>query len=104
MPPPPDYAEPPILWGTEAHVREMFPQARDFSFERESATIDWESPRAFGEYFFARFGPLVTARQMLGDGFEALGEELIAVFEARNQADDGSLQMPQEYLQSLVRV
>ncbi|MEZ5123766.1 MAG: methyltransferase domain-containing protein [Solirubrobacterales bacterium] len=104
MLPPPDYAQPPILWGTEAHVREMFPHAQEISFERHSATIEWESPEAFAEYFFVRFGPLVTAREMLGDRFEALGEELLAIFEQRNDADDGSLHMPQEYLQSVIRL
>jgi ubiquinone/menaquinone biosynthesis C-methylase UbiE len=104
MPPPPDFAEPPILWGTEQHIREMFPGAGDVEFKRDSATIEWESPRAFAEYFFARFGPLVTARDMLGERFEALGEELIGVFEARNEADDGTLVMPQEYLQSVIRL
>jgi SAM-dependent methyltransferase len=103
MPPPPDYAQPPILWGTEAHVRELFPEARDFSFERHSATIEWESARSFADYFFARFGPLVTARQVLGERFDELGEKLIAIFEARNEARDGSLHMPQEYLQSVIR-
>lgn len=102
MPPPPDFAQPPILWGTEDHVRELFPGARDFEFERHSATIEWESARGFAEYFFARFGPLVTAREMLGDRFEELSEKLIGVFEARNEADDG-FRMPQEYLQSVVR-
>jgi hypothetical protein len=42
MPPPPDSAEPPILWGTEAHVREMFPEATEIEFERPSATIEWD--------------------------------------------------------------
>jgi ubiquinone/menaquinone biosynthesis C-methylase UbiE len=104
MPPPPDYAQSPILWGTEAHVRELFPQAAEIEFERHSATIQWESPRAFADYFFERFGPIVTARQLLGDRFEALAEQLVAIFEQRNEADDGSLRMPQEYLQSLIRL
>ena len=104
MPPPPDYAQPPILWGTEAHVRELFPEARDFGFERHSATIEWESARSFADYFFARFGPLVTARQALGERFDELGEKLIAIFEERNEADDGTLCMPQEYLQSVIRL
>jgi ubiquinone/menaquinone biosynthesis C-methylase UbiE len=39
MPPPPDYARPPLLWGTQEHVREMFESASDFRFERRSATI-----------------------------------------------------------------
>jgi SAM-dependent methyltransferase len=103
MPPPPDYAEPPILWGTQDHVRAMFPDAKDFEFERQSATIEWESARGFAEFFFDRFGPLVTAQEMLGERFAELGEKLIAIFEERNEADDGSLEMPQEYLLSVVR-
>src|SRR5262245_37582064 len=31
MPPPPDYASPPFLWGSEEHVRETFgPSAKGF--------------------------------------------------------------------------
>lgn len=104
MPPPPDFAEPPILWGTEDHVRQMFPDATDFEFERHSATIEWESTRAWADYFFERFGPLVTAREMLGERFEELGGKLIAIFEERNEADDASLRLPQEYLLSAIRV
>ena len=104
MPPPPDFAQPPILWGTEDHVREMFPGARVFEFERHLATIEWESPRTWAEYFFERFGPLVTAREMLGERFSELGEKLIAIFEERNEANDGTLRLPQEYLQSLIRL
>jgi SAM-dependent methyltransferase len=103
MPPPPDFAEPPILWGTEAHVREMFPEAASLEFERHSATIEWDSTRSWAHYFFERFGPLVTAREMLGERFEELGEKVIAIFEERNEASDGSLRLPQEYLQSVIR-
>lgn len=103
MPPPPDYAEPPILWGTEDHVRAMFANAKDFEFERHDAVIEWESPRAWADYFVERFGPLVTARQMLGDRFTELGEKIIAIFEERNEATDGSLRLPQEYLLSVIR-
>ena len=103
MPPPPDFAEPPILWGTEEHVRQMFPGASDFEFERHSATIEWESTREWADYFYERFGPLVTAREMLGERFDELGEKLIAIFEERNEAHDGSLRLPQEYLLSVIR-
>jgi ubiquinone/menaquinone biosynthesis C-methylase UbiE len=104
MPQPPDFAEPPILWGTETHVREMFPQARNFEFERHSTTVEWESTSGWADYFFERFGPLVTARAMLGERFDELGEKLIAIFEERNEADDGSLRLPQEYLLSLISI
>ena len=105
MPPPPDFASPPILWGTEAHVREMFgPAATDFEFERHSATVEWESIEGFADYFMDRFGPLVTARQMLGDRFGELREQILAIWAEWNEADDGRLVLPQEYLLSIVRL
>ena len=103
MPPPPAYAAPPILWGREEYVREMFPAAADVEFERHSATIEWDSLHGFADFFMDRFGPMVTARQMLGDRFGELREQVLAVWEQRNEAEDGRLRLPQEYLLSVVR-
>jgi SAM-dependent methyltransferase len=102
-PPAPDYASPPILWGTEDHVREMFQGASEFEFERHSATIEWDSMEGFADFFIDRFGPLVTARDMLGEHFGEVRNQVLAVFEARNESGDGRLVLPQEYLLSLVR-
>jgi SAM-dependent methyltransferase len=105
MPPPPDFASPPILWGTEDHVREMFGSvARDFEFERRTTIIEYESFDGFADYFMDRFGPLVTARQMLGDRFAELREEIIAIWARWNEADDGRMALPQEYLLSIIRL
>jgi len=105
MPPPPDFAEPPILWGTEAHVHEMFDAvATGYSFERHSATIEWESADGFADYFMDRFGPMVTAREMLGERFAEVSERTLAVWGDYNEADDGSLRLPQEYLLSVIRL
>jgi SAM-dependent methyltransferase len=105
MPPPPDFASPPILWGTEEHVREMFGSvATDLEFERRSATIEWESIDGFADFFMDRFGPLVTARQMLGERFGELRAEIVAIWADNNEADDGRLILPQEYLLSVVRL
>jgi SAM-dependent methyltransferase len=102
-PPPPDYASPPILWGTEDHVREMFDGASEFQFERQSATIEWDSMEGFADFFMDRFGPLVTARSMLAERFGELRSEILAVFDARNESADGRFVMPQEYLLSVIR-
>ena len=105
MPPPPDFASPPILWGSPDHVREMFAGAgKRFEFERHVTTIDWESVDAFADFFMARFGPLVTARQMLGERFGELRERIVGIWQDANQADDGRLLLPQEYLLSVIRV
>ena len=105
MPPPPDFASPPILWGTEKHVREMFGSvATDFEFERHSATIEWESTEGFADFFMDRFGPMVTARQMLGERFGELRAEVLAIWADNNEAEDGRLIFPQEYLLSVIRL
>ena len=105
MPPPPDFASPPILWGTEGHVREMFAStASGFEFERHSATIEWESIEGFGDFFIDRFGPLVTARQMLGERFEELRARILEIWGDWNEAEDGQLILPQEYLLSVIRL
>lgn len=105
MPPPPDFASPPVLWGTEAHVQGMFGGAATaFEFERHSATIDWESIEGFAGYFMDRFGPLVTARQMLGERFAELREEIIEIWARWNESGDGRLVLPQEYLLSVIRL
>jgi SAM-dependent methyltransferase len=105
MPPPPDFASPPILWGTEDHVREMFgAAATDFEFERHSATIEWESINGFADFFMDRFGPMVTARNLLGERFEELREEILAIWAKANEAHDGRLRLPQEYLLSVIRL
>lgn len=105
MPPPPDFASPPILWGTEEHVRDMFGSvATDLEFERRSATIEWESIEGFADFFMDRFGPLVTARQMLGERFGELRGEILAIWANNNEADDGRLVLPQEYLLSVIRL
>jgi len=103
-PPAPDFALPPILWGTEEHVREMFSTATDFDFERRQATIRWGSLEGFADFFMDSFGPLVTARAMLGERFAELRAEILAIWARWNEADDGRLVLPQEYLLSVIRL
>lgn len=105
MPPPPDYALPPLLWGTEDHVRAMWPTATGFEFERRDAVIEWESVEGFADFFMDRFGPLVTAKAMLGDErFAELRADALAAWETRNLATDGTFRLAQEYLLSVVRI
>jgi ubiquinone/menaquinone biosynthesis C-methylase UbiE len=105
MPPLPDYASPPILWGTEDYVRERFAKvATGFEFERHVNRIEWESVDAFADFFMARFGPMVTARAMLGDRFEELRLKIVDIWRKANEATDGSLRLPQAYLLSVIRL
>jgi SAM-dependent methyltransferase len=104
MPPPPEFASPPILWGTEEHVREMFDSAKSVEFERRESMIEWDSIDGFADYFMDRFGPLVTAREMLGERFGELRSDIVEIWKRWNRSDDGSLRVPQEYLASVIRL
>jgi SAM-dependent methyltransferase len=104
MPPPPDFASPPILWGAEDHVRDMFDSAKSFEFERRDTIVEADSVDEFLDYFIDRFGPLVTARQLLGERFGELRSDILEIWTRWNQANDGSLRLPQEYLASVIRL
>jgi ubiquinone/menaquinone biosynthesis C-methylase UbiE len=105
MPPPPDYASPPALWGSEEHVRELFAEvATGFEFERHVNRIEAESVEAWADFFTEHFPTMVTARAMLGDRFGEFREQVVTIWRNANEADDGTLRLPQEYLLSIVRL
>jgi ubiquinone/menaquinone biosynthesis C-methylase UbiE len=105
MPPPPPFAAPPILWGTEEHVRSMFGEvATGLHFERHSATVEADSLEAWAELFMSKFPPMVTARAMLGERFDALRGEIVELWERANESGDGGFRLAQEYLLSIVRL
>jgi ubiquinone/menaquinone biosynthesis C-methylase UbiE len=103
-PPPPDFASPPILWGSEDHVRDMFGAVSEYEFERHATTVEAESTEDFLDFFIERFGPLVTARNMLGERFGELRDQILAIWEEDNEAENGRLRLPQEYLLSVIRL
>jgi SAM-dependent methyltransferase len=105
LPPPPDYASPPIWWGRAEYVRERFAGvASGFAFERHVNRVHWDSVEGFADFFLARFGPMVTAREMLGERFGELRDRLVEIWKNANEATDGSFRLPQEYLLSIIRL
>jgi len=100
MPPPPEGFQPPPLWGTEDHVRELFGGTGvELRFEDAAVTFQFESADEAVEMFESKFGPVVTAKRTLEpEGkWEALRSELHATFEEElaSGGDDG---YPGEYL------
>ncbi|MDX6368697.1 MAG: hypothetical protein QOG93_199 [Gaiellaceae bacterium] len=62
-PPPPAGAQPPPLWGSEEHVRELFGNRVDFrTLTREMLEItSFEQPHDYGDHFKAFYGPTIVA-------------------------------------------
>jgi SAM-dependent methyltransferase len=67
LPPPPPFAEPPLAWGDEDHVRELFAGTGvELEFAREQAEPpQFDSADDEIEFTTSKFGPLIMARRML---------------------------------------
>jgi ubiquinone/menaquinone biosynthesis C-methylase UbiE len=100
MPPPPEGFQPPVLWGTEEHVRELLGEEVEFSRHH----VEWveSSVESYAEFMENSFGPLLNARETLGD--ETVHDAYLAYLHEANEADDGTLRFQGEYLVSVVPV
>jgi SAM-dependent methyltransferase len=101
LPAPPDYASPPALWGSEEHVRELFADTQvQLEFSRGRNPFRFDSPEHYVVFMETHYGPTVKARERLtAEGrWEDCRDDILALAERRNEATDGSLLMPAEYL------
>jgi ubiquinone/menaquinone biosynthesis C-methylase UbiE len=112
--PPPPGAQPAVLWGTEEHVNELFGDAgpaqaaggaRGAAIDFERHEIEWndESVESFARFMLESFGPLLNAREVLGERENELDEAFRAFLEQENLNDDGTLRFRGEYLVSVIR-
>ena len=101
MPAPPSYASPPPLWGSEQHVRALFAgEPVEFEFHRGHNPWRYDSAEEFVEFFETNYGPTLKARErLMAEGrWNDCRNEMLAMAERHNEADDGSLLMQAEYL------
>jgi SAM-dependent methyltransferase len=101
MPPPPDGAQPPPLWGVEEHVRECFaPTGREVTIERDTApTGTFASLDEYTDFLLRTLGPVDLARPKLeADGrWDDLRAAVRANYERFNEADDGTFRASPTY-------
>ncbi|MDX6608526.1 MAG: hypothetical protein QOF85_451 [Solirubrobacterales bacterium] len=103
-PPPPGFT-PPVLWGTEEHVRELFEDGvTDLRFERKVSRQPFRSMDHYLEIFRSYFGPIKMAFDRVGaDGEEALEADLREQLEKCNTAGNRAFVLEPEYLQVIAR-
>lgn len=88
LPPPPEGSEPPPLWGTEEHVREVFAGTGiEPEFDRGMVAVNFESADEALELFSTKFGPVIAAKEALDpEGkWEALADDLRSFFDAEQE-------------------
>jgi ubiquinone/menaquinone biosynthesis C-methylase UbiE len=101
MPPPPAFVDPPLAWGQEAYVRELFEGTGvTLRSARDRWVIAHESVEAAVECYTTLFGPLAAARRMAEtEGrWPAFRDDLAALFERLDRTEGARVEFPAEYL------
>jgi ubiquinone/menaquinone biosynthesis C-methylase UbiE len=99
--PPPPGVKPPLRWGTEDGLRELFGDGvSDLRIERRISRQPFRSADHYIDFFRTYFGPVKVAFERVGsEGEEALETDLRAYLEGANTAGDRALVLEAEYLE-----
>jgi ubiquinone/menaquinone biosynthesis C-methylase UbiE len=107
-PPPPPGALPPLLWGSEEHVRELFgDRVAALELTRREYVERAASPSDYRELFKETFGPMIALQALLADQPDrtaALDEEFLDFATRSNRgAPDGPAEYHYGYLLVVAR-
>ena len=102
--PPPAGVQPPALWGTPAHLRELFgDSAAKIDATPRMFNFRYRSAAHFIDVFRTWYGPVHKAFAALPpDKAQALESDLAELLNRLNRAGPGSLVVPSEYLEIVV--
>jgi SAM-dependent methyltransferase len=101
--PPPAGVPSPMLWGTEAHLRELFGDGIG-SLRVTERTYNWRfrSAEDFVTTFRLWYGPTVKAFAALDDeAGDALEQDLIALARRHNRLDGDAIAIPATYTEAV---
>lgn len=99
MPPPPDVAEPPLLWGDLDHARSAFAGTGvTLAGEHGTITFAFDTAEEATDLYLTHFGPLVAARAALEPmgRWQPLADAIAAHFAGLAEPD--GLRMVSDYL------
>lgn len=99
--PPPPGMKPPVLWGTEERVRELFGDGiSGLEIERKASRQGFRSADHYLDFFRTYFGPVKMAFERVGPDREGeLESELRQLLAEGNTAGDRALVLEPDYLQ-----
>jgi hypothetical protein len=102
--PPPAGAQPPSLWGVEAHLRSLFGEhAAAIKLTPRVFNFRYRSAAHFIDIFRTWYGPVHKAFAALpADKAAALENDLTELLNRTNRAGAGTLVVPSEYLEIVV--
>ena len=106
--PPPAGVRSPMLWGTEAHLRELFGDSlASLETEERTFTFRFESAEEFVDFFRTWYGPTLKAFAALeGAARDALEDDLLALARRSDRLGGGSgaIAIPASYIEAVAVV
>lgn len=102
--PPPRGLRPPVEWGTEPRLVELFgPRARDIRTQRKAYTFRYRSAAHWIDVFRACYGPIEkTFAGLDAERQRALHVALVELLDRWNRGDGHGLLIPGDYLEVVV--
>jgi ubiquinone/menaquinone biosynthesis C-methylase UbiE len=93
----------PVLWGTDAHIRTLFPDATSIEHTVRHFAFRYRSAEHFVEVFRAFYGPVHKAFASLeAERQAALESDLVSLLRAANRGRGAALVVPAEYLETVI--
>ena len=100
---PPAGVQSPLLWGTDAHVRDLFPGAAAILHTTRLFAFRYRSAEHWVEVFRTFYGPIHAAFLALDtDGQTALAADLVALLRSHDLGGGDGLLVPAEYLETVI--
>jgi SAM-dependent methyltransferase len=99
--PPPPGVLPPVLWGTEERLGDLFGHGvSELKVNERQWNFCYLSPEHCIEVFKTFFGPVITALERVGEeGAEALESDMLKVMRSGNRAGEAAMVAPAEYVE-----
>jgi ubiquinone/menaquinone biosynthesis C-methylase UbiE len=102
LPPPPGAKSPP-QWGTRTRLNQLFGETADFVATPRYFKFRYRAPEHFVQVFRDYYGPTLKAFAALDETAQrALHDDLIALINRMNEAKDGTMVVPSEYLETII--
>jgi ubiquinone/menaquinone biosynthesis C-methylase UbiE len=102
--PPPAGVRSPVEWGTEDRLRELFGDGiAAIRSNKRTYAFRYRSPEAYLDYWRLYYGPTMKTFEAVGEAAqEALTSDLLELIARFNRADDGTMVVPSEYLETVI--
>jgi SAM-dependent methyltransferase len=101
---PPAGVPSPLLWGTEAHLQDLFGSAAtDMRSVERTCTWRFTAPEEFVAFFRRWYGPTLMAFEALDEeGRRALAADLVDLARRHDRNAGGSVAIPATYLETVL--